>query len=156
MIDREYLKAQRNAPWREALRRSMKNRERVAIPRAKMPELDAVRRSRSYEEVNLGLTPEQALTEAKRCLDCPEPSCMAGCPVEINIPGFIKHIERNELLEAARVLKETSALPAVCGRVCPQEKQCESLCIHLKMKSEPVAIGYLERFAADFERTGGT
>jgi glutamate synthase (NADPH/NADH) small chain len=155
MIDREYLKAQRNIPWREALRRGMKNRERIAIPRVKMPELDAVRRSRSYGEVNLGLTPEQALTEARRCLDCPEPSCMAGCPVEINIPGFIKNIERNDPLEAARVLKETSALPAVCGRVCPQEKQCESLCIHLKMKSESVAIGYLERFAADFERTGG-
>ncbi|MDR1336270.1 MAG: NADPH-dependent glutamate synthase, partial [Tannerella sp.] len=155
MIDREYLKARRDMPWREALRRSMKNRERVAVPRVKMPELDAVRRSRSYEEVNLGLTPEQALSEAGRCLDCPEPSCMAGCPVETNIPEFIKNIERNDLLEAARVLKETSALPAVCGRVCPQEKQCESLCIHLKMKSEPVAIGYLERFAADFERAGG-
>ncbi|MDR2763829.1 MAG: NADPH-dependent glutamate synthase [Tannerella sp.] len=155
MIDKEYLKARRDVPWREALRRSMKNRERVAIPRVKMPELDAVRRSRSYEEVNLGLTPEQALTESGRCLDCPEPSCMTGCPVEINIPEFIKNIERNDLLEAARVLKETSALPAVCGRVCPQEKQCESFCIHLKMKSAPVAIGYLERFAADFERTSG-
>ncbi|MDR2139437.1 MAG: NADPH-dependent glutamate synthase [Tannerella sp.] len=155
MIDRENLKVRREAPWREALRRSMKNRERVAIPRVKMPELDAARRSRSYEEVNLGLTAAQALSEAKRCLDCPDPSCMAGCPVEIDIPGFIKNIERNDLLEAARVLKETSALPAVCGRVCPQEKQCESLCIHLKMKSSPVAIGYLERFAADFERTGG-
>ena len=155
MIDKEYLKAQRNEPWREALRRERKNKERAALPRVKMPELDAERRSRSYEEVNLGLTPEQALTEACRCLDCPDPSCITGCPVEINIPGFIKHIERNEILEAARVLKETSALPAVCGRVCPQEKQCESACIHLKMKNEPVAIGYLERFAADYERASG-
>ncbi|MDR1454880.1 MAG: NADPH-dependent glutamate synthase [Tannerella sp.] len=155
MIDRDWLKARRDTPWREALRRSMKNRERIAIPRVKMPELDALRRSRSYEEVNLGLTAEQAQTEASRCLDCPDPSCMAGCPVEINIPEFIKNIERGDLPEAARVLKQTSALPAVCGRVCPQEKQCESLCIHLKMKSDPVAIGYLERFAADCERTAG-
>ena len=115
-----------------------------------MPELDAEYRSRSYDEVNQGLSLEQAVTEAKRCLDCPEPTCIAGCPVEINIPQFIKNIERNELLEAAKTLKETSALPAVCGRVCPQEKQCESRCIHLKMKSQAVAIGYLERFAADY------
>ena len=78
-----------------------------------------------------------------------------GCPVGINIPGFIKNIERGEFLEAARVLKQTSALPAVCGRVCPQEKQCESKCIHLKMGHEAVAIGYLERFAADYERDSG-
>ncbi|MDR3261607.1 MAG: NADPH-dependent glutamate synthase [Tannerella sp.] len=156
MIDKEYLKARRNEPWREELRKSMKNKERAAIPRVKMPELDAEYRSHSYDEVNLGLSPEQALTEAKRCLDCPDPSCMSGCPVEINIPEFIKNIERNELPEAAKVLKETSALPAVCGRVCPQEKQCESQCIHLKMKNEAVAIGYLERFAADFERESGS
>jgi glutamate synthase (NADPH/NADH) small chain len=155
MIDKEYLKVERNAPWREALRKSMKNRERAAVARVKMPELEADYRSHSYDEVNLGLSLEQALAEARRCLDCPDPSCMAGCPVEINIPGFIKNIERNEILEAARVLKETSALPAVCGRVCPQEKQCESRCIHLKMKGEPVAIGYLERFAADYERKSG-
>ena len=152
MIDIETIKAQRKEPWREELRQAMKNKERVAIPRVKMPELDAGYRSRSYEEVNLGLSLEQALQEAKRCLDCPEPNCINACPVEINIPKFIKNIERNNILEAARTLKETSALPAVCGRVCPQEKQCESQCIHLKMKSEPVAIGYLERFAADFER----
>jgi glutamate synthase (NADPH/NADH) small chain len=152
MIDKEYLKAQRNEPWREELRKSMKNKDRMAIPRVKMPELDAEYRSHSYDEVNRGLSLEQALQEAKRCLDCPEPSCMSGCPVEINIPEFIKDVERNEILKAAKTLKETSALPAVCGRVCPQEKQCESLCIHLKMKSQPVAIGYLERFAADYER----
>jgi glutamate synthase (NADPH/NADH) small chain len=134
----------------------MKNKERVAIPRVKMPELDAEYRSRSYDEVNLGLTLEQALLEAKRCLDCPNPSCMTGCPVGVNIPKFIKNIERNEILEAAKVLKETSALPAVCGRVCPQEKQCESQCIHLKMNKPSVAIGYLERFAADFERESGS
>jgi glutamate synthase (NADPH/NADH) small chain len=152
----EYLKTQRNEPWRETLRKNLKNKERVAIPRVKMPELDAGYRSHSYDEVNRGLSLEQALTEAKRCLDCPDPSCISGCPVGINIPKFIKNIERSEILEAAKTLKETSALPAVCGRVCPQEKQCESQCIHLKMKSEPVAVGYLERFAADFEREKGS
>lgn len=121
-----------------------------------MNELDPEYRSHTrLEEVNLGLTKEQAMQEAQRCLDCPNPTCMEGCPVSINIPTFIKNIERGEFLEAAKVLKETSALPAVCGRVCPQEKQCESKCIHLKMKKAPVAIGYLERFAADYERESG-
>lgn len=146
----------RNAEWREALRKQMKPKERTQIPRVKMNELDAEYRSHSRkEEVNLGLNEEQALTEAKRCLDCANPSCMEGCPVGIDIPGFIKNIERGEFLEAARTLKKTSALPAVCGRVCPQEKQCESKCIHLKMGHEAVAIGYLERFAADYERESG-
>lgn len=146
----------RNASWREELRKSMKAKERTAIPRVKMNELDPEYRSHSRkEEVNLGLNEEQALTEAKRCLDCANPSCMEGCPVGIHIPTFIKNIERGEFLEAARVLKQTSALPAVCGRVCPQEKQCESKCIHLKMGHEAVAIGYLERFAADYERESG-
>ena len=121
-----------------------------------MNELDAEYRSHSSkEEVNQGLTAEQAVTEAKRCLDCANPGCMEGCPVGIDIPRFIKNIERGEFLEAAKTLKETSALPAVCGRVCPQEKQCESKCIHLKMNEKPVAIGYLERFAADYERESG-
>lgn len=146
----------RNAPWREALRKSMKAKERTAIERCKMPELDPVYRATTRtEEVNQGLTVEQAMTEAKRCLDCANPSCMQGCPVGINIPSFIKNIERGEFLNAARVLKSTSSLPAVCGRVCPQEKQCENQCIHLKMKEPAVAIGNLERFAADFERESG-
>ncbi|MDR3340456.1 MAG: NADPH-dependent glutamate synthase [Candidatus Symbiothrix sp.] len=156
MANMEYLKAERNESWREELRKSLKNKERIAISRVKMQELDAGYRSHSYDEVNLGLTLEQALREAKRCLDCPDPTCMAGCPVGVNIPKFIKYIECNEILTAAKTLKETSALPAVCGRVCPQEKQCESKCIHLKMKSEAVAIGYLERFAADYERESGS
>ena len=146
----------RNAPWRVELRKAMKPKERTAIPRVKMPELDPEYRSHSRrEEVNLGLNEEQALTEAKRCLDCANPGCMTGCPVGIDIPRFIKHIEKGEFLEAAKTLKETSALPAVCGRVCPQEKQCESQCIHLKMNEPAVAIGYLERFAADYERESG-
>ncbi len=146
----------RNAPWRVELRKSMKPKERTAIPRVQMPELAPEYRSHSRrEEVNLGLNEEQALTEAKRCLDCANPGCMQGCPVGIDIPRFIKHIEKGEFLEAAKTLKETSALPAVCGRVCPQEKQCESKCIHLKMNEPAVAIGYLERFAADYERDSG-
>ena len=139
----------RTAPWREELRKAMKPKERTAIPRVKMNELDPEYRSHTrLEEVNQGLTAEQARTEASRCLDCANPTCMTGCPVGINIPSFIKNIERGEFLEAAKVLKETSALPAVCGRVCPQEKQCESKCIHLKMGHEAVAIGYLERFVS--------
>ncbi len=156
MTTAELIAARRSEPWREELRKSKKNKERTDIPRVEMNELDAEYRSHTrLEEVNLGLTKEQAMQEAQRCLDCPNPTCMEGCPVSINIPTFIKNIERGEFLEAARGLKETSALPAVCGRVCPQEKQCESKCIHLKMKKAPVAIGYLERFAADYERESG-
>ena len=146
----------RNAPWRDELRKSMKGKERMEIPRCKMPELDPVYRATTRtEEVNQGLSVEQAMTEAKRCLDCAKPTCMLGCPVGINIPAFIKNIERGEFLSAARVLKSTSSLPAVCGRVCPQEKQCEAQCIHLKMNEPAVAIGNLERFAADYERESG-
>ncbi len=145
-----------DADWRKELRASLKAKERMQIARCQMGELDPTYRATTRtEEVNIGLTTDQALTEAKRCLDCKNPSCMEGCPVSINIPSFVKNIERGNFLDAARVLKATSALPAVCGRVCPQEKQCESHCIHLKMNSRPVAIGYLERFAADYERLSG-
>ena len=146
----------RNAEWRKELRLAMKPKERTAIDRVQMPELDPLYRATSrVEEVNKGLTKILAQTEAKRCLDCAKPTCMEGCPVSINIPSFIKNIERGQFLAAAKVLKNTSALPAVCGRVCPQEKQCESQCIHLKMNEPAVAIGYLERFAADYERESG-
>ena len=147
---------ERNSEWRTELRKSMKPKERTTIERVQMPELDPVYRATTrLEEVNKGLTKEMAMREAKRCLDCAKPTCVEGCPVNINIPSFIKNIERGQFLNAARVLKDTSALPAVCGRVCPQEKQCESRCIHLKMKEPAVAIGYLERFAADYERESG-
>ncbi|MCC8170624.1 MAG: NADPH-dependent glutamate synthase [Parabacteroides sp.] len=156
MTTEEKIAALRSEPWREALRKSLKNKDRMGIPRVRMNELDAGYRSRNKEEVNRGLTAEQARTEAQRCLDCPNPTCMTGCPVSISIPTFIKNIEWGEFLEAARVLKETSALPAVCGRVCPQEKQCESQCIYTQKLNKPaVAIGYLERFAADYERESG-
>lgn len=145
----------RDAQWRDELRKSRSAKERTAIPRAKMPELDPAYRITCNEEVNQGLSRDQAVVEAARCLDCPDPQCVTGCPVGINIPGFIKNIERGNFTDAAIVLKETSALPAVCGRVCPQERQCESKCIYNKMHKEPVAIGYLERFAADTERLSG-
>lgn len=127
-----------------------KAKDRVAIPRVKMNELDPQLRIHSlHDEVNQGLTFEQAITEAHRCLNCKNPTCVDGCPVNINIPGFIKQLEQGDILAAASVIKESSTLPAVCGRVCPQEKQCEAQCIHVRMGHQPVAIGYLERFVAD-------
>lgn len=146
----------RNSQWRKDLRAAIKAKDRMAIPRIVMPELDAEYRSHTRtEEVNKGLTKEMAMTEARRCLDCARPSCVTGCPVSIDIPSFIKNIERGQFIAAAKVLKNTSSLPAVCGRVCPQEKQCESKCVHLKTGEPAVAIGYLERFAADYERESG-
>ena len=144
----------RNEKWRAELRKKTTAKERVSIPRAKMNELDPKIRAHNYGEVNQGLNEEQAVKESVRCMDCPNPTCMEGCPVGINIPGFIKNIERKNFTNAIEVIRETSALPAVCGRVCPQEKQCESKCFYkLKLKKEPVAIGYLERFVADYEGT---
>ncbi len=126
-------------------------KDRAAIERVKMPELrPEVRVQSLHEEVNQGLTFEQAIMESHRCLNCKNPTCVQGCPVNINIPGFIKKLETGDVLGAAAVIKESSSLPAVCGRVCPQEKQCEANCIHLKMKHPAVAIGYLERFCADY------
>jgi len=142
----------RNAVWREDLRQSLTAKERTAISRTKMPQLEPEYRIHNNEEVNQGLVAEQAVLEATRCLDCPTPTCVEGCPVGIDIPGFIKNLQRGDVKMAAAVLRRTSALPAVCGRVCPQERQCESHCIYNKMKKEPVAIGYLERFVADTAR----
>lgn len=151
-MDKQTTISPRDARWREELRKTHTAKERMAIPRVKMPELDPAYRVTCNDEVNQGLSAEQAVAEATRCLDCPDPQCVTGCPVGINIPGFIKNIERGEFIEAAAVLKETSALPAVCGRVCPQERQCESKCIYNKTRRPAVAIGYLERFAADTAR----
>ncbi|MCK6468850.1 MAG: bifunctional dihydroorotate dehydrogenase B NAD binding subunit/NADPH-dependent glutamate synthase [Candidatus Brocadia sinica] len=126
-----------------------------AIPRQKMPEQDPKNRIKNFEEVPYGYTPEMARQEALRCLQCKKPLCCEGCPVSIDIPGFIKLIAEGDFLAAARKIKETNALPAVCGRVCPQEDQCEKVCIVGK-KFKPVAIGNLERFVADYERNHGT
>lgn len=146
----------RNSQWRNDLRKAMKPKERMAIERVTMPELTPEYRvAHRKEEVNQGITLAMAQREAQRCLDCAKPTCTEGCPVNIDIPSFIKNIERGNIIGAARVLKNTSSLPAVCGRVCPQEKQCESRCMHLKMNEPAVAIGYLERFAADYEREHG-
>lgn len=152
----EYLKAERSQAWREDLRKSLKAKERTSLTRNHMLELDPNYRNKNKEEVNLGLTEELALADARRCIDCANPTCMTGCPVGINIPKFIKKIETGDFLGAAVVLKETNALPAVCGRVCPQEKQCELNCFYtVSLKKPAVAIGNLERFAADYERNSG-
>lgn len=153
MDNKELVTQRRNEEWRVALRYELKPKERTSITKTVMPETDVEERTHSLTlEVNTGLSKEAAMLEARRCLDCPNPTCMEGCPVEIHIPSFIKKIEVGEFLQAASIIRETSSLPAVCGRVCPQEKQCESRCVYLSMKKPAVSIGYLERFAADYER----
>lgn len=152
----EYLKNEREQDWRVALRGNMKNKERTMLERVSMTEQDPGKRNQDFTEVNCGLNEVEAFKEAKRCLDCVNPTCITGCPVGINIPKFIKKIEEGDLLESARVLKETNTLPAVCGRVCPQEVQCEQACFYTqKLNKPPVAIGHLERFVADFEQNSG-
>ena len=152
----EYLKDERAQDWRNELRKGMKAKERTNRERVQMPEEDPLIRNKSIVEVNKGLSPEAAILEAQRCLDCANPTCITGCPVSINIPKFIKKIEAEDFAGAAVTLKETNALPAVCGRVCPQEKQCEIVCFYtVKLNKIPVAIGHLERFAADWERNSG-
>jgi len=152
----EYLKEERSQEWRAELRKSMKAKERTSRERVQMPEEDPNTRNKNSVEVNSGLLVENAVLEAQRCIDCPNPTCITGCPVGINIPKFIKKIEARDFAGAAITLKETNALPAVCGRVCPQEKQCELQCFYtVKLKKTPVAIGHLERFAADWERNSG-
>ncbi|HUU50789.1 MAG TPA: NADPH-dependent glutamate synthase [Nitrospinota bacterium] len=119
--------------------------------REKMPSHDPKKRIKNFNEVNFGYTPEKAIKEAKRCIQCKNPKCNPGCPVNIKIPDFIDLIAKGEFVAAARKIKEDNALPAICGRVCPQEEQCEIVCV-LGVKGEPIAIGHLERFAADYER----
>ncbi len=132
----------------------MKKISDVQPTRTPMREQDPKVRARNFEEVPLGYSPEEARQEAARCLNCPRPMCVTGCPVNVNIPEFVALIDQGDFAGAARAIKKTSALPAVCGRVCPQESQCESKCI-LGKKMEPLAIGRLERFAADYERENG-
>jgi glutamate synthase (NADPH/NADH) small chain len=138
--------------WRKDLRKAITAKERMKIPRQKMPERDAEERGTHFLEVNQGLDANQAQEEAKRCLDCANPQCIMGCPVRIDIPAFIKLIEVGKFAESARKLKETNSLPSICGRVCPQETQCEEVCNLKKATGIPVAIGNLERFASDYER----
>ncbi len=130
-------------------------KERMKIPRHTMPEQDPKERVKNFKEVPYGLPAEIAKLEAARCLECKKPKCVAGCPVEVDIPGFLALAAQGDFIGAAKVIKKTNALPAICGRVCPQEEQCEQVCI-LAKKGTSVAIGYLERFVADFEREHGT
>lgn len=155
-LDKEYYKAERKAEWRNKLRKEIKSKERTNVVRVHMPEADPNVRNKSNIEVNKGLTLEMAVSESSRCLDCVVPTCVSGCPVGTNIPKFVKYIESGDILGAAKVLKENNSLPAICGRVCPQEIQCEAQCVYVKkLSKEGSAIGYLERFAADYERESG-
>ena len=153
---KEKLRAEFEKDSRKELRKSVPPKERMKLARQKMPERPAGVRNKDFKEVNIGLTPEMAQAEARRCLDCANPQCVTGCPVAIDIPSFIKLIERGEFLAAAWKLKETNSLPAICGRVCPQESQCEEVCAMKKASGVSVAIGNLERFASDFERLSGS
>ncbi|MCD6290797.1 MAG: NADPH-dependent glutamate synthase [Anaerolineae bacterium] len=136
------------------IEKRLTTRERLRIHRHAMPERDPIERRSNFEEVNLGYTPELAIAEAHRCLQCPKPTCEDGCPVNIHIKEFIGRIAEGDFLGAVRKIKEDNILPAVCGRVCPQEIQCEAACV-LSKRGEPVAIGHLERFVADYERETG-
>jgi len=131
-----------------------KEKKKVVPYRVKMAEQQAEERVNNFKEVPLGYTEDEAAEEARRCLQCKKPSCMDGCPVEIDIAAFIKLVSERRFLEAVRKIKETNSLPAICGRVCPQEIQCETKCVVGK-KGEPIAIGRLERFVADWERAQG-
>jgi glutamate synthase (NADPH/NADH) small chain len=152
---KELLKAEFGLEWRRQLRQGLPVKDRMKIARHKMPERPAKERAKVFLEVNLGLDAAAAQEEARRCLDCANPTCVCGCPVGIDIPSFVKLIEKGEFEAAARKLKETNSLPAICGRVCPQETQCEEVCNLKKAAGTPVAIGNLERFAADWERSHG-
>ena len=131
-----------------------KKKKKVKPPRQDMPRQDPKERIKNFNEVALGYPEEIAIIEANRCLICPKPFCVQGCPVEVDIPGFIKLVREGKFIEASKKIKETNVLPAICGRVCPQETQCEIKCV-LGIKGEPVAIGRLERFVADYEAAAG-
>ena len=149
------LKAEYDKEWRRELRKSLPIKERMKISRQKMPEREAEVRNRDFREVNCGLDAEAAVREAQRCWDCANPGCVSGCPVSIDIPSFIKLIEKGDFAAGIRKIKETNSLPAICGRVCPQETQCEAVCNLKKATGVPVAIGNLERFISDIERRQG-
>jgi glutamate synthase (NADPH/NADH) small chain len=134
---------------------TLSRKERMAIPRVRMPEQAPGDRRWNFDEVNLGLDAEMAVLEAQRCLMCKHPTCVDGCPVDIEIHEFIDHVASGDFAAAADVIARDNSLPAICGRVCPQEDQCEGSCV-LGRKGDPVAIGYLERFVADWDRTHRT
>jgi glutamate synthase (NADPH/NADH) small chain len=152
---KEKLKARYGEAWRKELRKSLPVKERMKIGRQKMPEREPEERNKDFNEVNVGLDSEMAKQEAQRCLDCANPQCILGCPVGIDIPTFVKLIEIGDYAQSIRIMKETNSLPSVCGRVCPQETQCEEICNLKKATGVSVAIGNLERFIADYERSRG-
>ncbi|MEA2004718.1 MAG: NADPH-dependent glutamate synthase [Acidobacteriota bacterium] len=152
---KERLKCEYDKEWRINLRKSISAKERMKIPRQKMPQRDPEDRNKDFNEVNLGLQEKKAKLEAARCLDCANPTCVSGCPVSIDIPTFIKLVEKGDFIQSARKIKEANSLPGICGRVCPQESQCELLCNLKKATGIPVAIGNLERFVSDYEMTCG-
>jgi len=141
--------------WRRDLRKAVPVKERMKIGRRAMPQRPPEERNKDFAEVNLGLAAEEAVAEARRCLDCAKPGCIAGCPVRIDIPTFVKLVEKGEFAAAAAKIREANSLPAVCGRVCPQETQCEESCNLRKASGVAVAIGNLERFVSDHERREG-
>ncbi len=152
---KQVLREEFNKDWRKKMRKAIPVKERMKIPRQRMPEREPEERNKDFEEVNLGLEKKVAQMEARRCLDCANPQCVLGCPVRIDIPSFIKLIEKGDFIASALKLKETNSLPAICGRVCPQESQCELTCTVMKATGVSVAIGNLERFASDYERLKG-
>jgi glutamate synthase (NADPH/NADH) small chain len=133
--------------------RELTKKERLAIPRNAMPAQDAAERICNFDEVALGYTEEMAIGEAERCLECKKPKCVDSCPVGIDIPGFVAAVADGRFAEALAIIKADNTLPAICGRVCPQEDQCEETCV-TGNKGDPVAIGRLERYVADLEREG--
>lgn len=152
---KERLRKGFNEEWRRELRKSIPAKKRMKMRRQKMPEREPEERNKDFYEVNLGLDEKAAVREAQRCLDCANPQCVLGCPVGIDIPAFIKLIEIGDFVQSVRKIKETNSLPAICGRVCPQESQCEAVCTTKKATGVSVAIGNLERFASDYERIKG-
>ncbi len=152
---KERLRKGFHEEWRRELRKSIPAKERMKMRRQKMPERKPEERNKDFYEVNLGLDEKAAVREAQRCLDCANPQCVLGCPVGIDIPAFIKLIEIGDFVQSVRKIRETNSLPAICGRVCPQESQCEAVCTTKKATGVSVAIGNLERFASDYERIKG-
>ncbi len=152
---KKLLKEEFEKQWRKEMRKAVPAKERMKISRQKMPEREPEERNKDFNEVNLGLLEKQARLEAARCLDCANPQCVPGCPVGIDIPTFVKLVEKGDFIQSVRKIKETNSLPAICGRVCPQETQCEAVCNLKKATGEPVAIGNLERFVSDYERLNG-
>jgi glutamate synthase (NADPH/NADH) small chain len=152
---KERLRKGFSEEWRRELRKSIPVKERMKMRRQKMPEREPEERNKDFYEVNLGLDEKAAVREAQRCLDCANPQCVLGCPVGIDIPAFIKLIEIGDFVQSVRKIRETNSLPAICGRVCPQESQCEAVCTTKKATGVSVAIGNLERFASDYERIRG-